>query len=198
MGAAKSSQKKRQAELVQSRIKLSSSKLSFDRIETRRMLTDETASLMSTSSAEEEEEPTSHAIENVNDFKDCVKKMCQLQDEIKVIAANRKAINDEVNAIKEEVKVYMIENNVKVCNYDTDELFVNRRIKAGSLTRASLRAALQSHFGEESRTATDAFDYIINELGTQEVLELKRAKRKAEPKPKAVGGAKKPRITNKK
>ena len=159
------------------------------------MLTDETASLMSTSSVEEEEEPTNHAIANVNDFKDSVKKMCQLQDEIKAIAANRKAINDEVNSIKEEVKQYMIKNNVKVCNYDCDELFVSSRTKAGSLTRASLRAALQSHFGQESRTAADAFDYIINELGTSEVLELKRVKRKADPKPKAIR-AKKPRITN--
>ncbi len=160
------------------------------------MLTDETASLMSTSSAEEEIEQRCHSIESVNDFKDSVKKMCQLQDEIKVIAANRKAVNDEANAIKEEVKLYMIANNVEACNYDTDKIFVNRREKAGSLTRASLRAALQSHFGQESRTATDAFDYIISELGTQEVLELKREKRKAEPKPKAPK-AKKPRITKK-
>lgn len=161
------------------------------------MLTDDTSSRMSTSSVEEEEEEiTSHTITSVNDFKDSVKKMCQLQDEMKVIAAKRKEINDVVNEIKLEVKDYMIQNNVKVCNYDTDEIYVNKREKVGSLTRTSLRAALESHFGEE--TATDAFAYIIEKLGSTEVLELKRAKRKAEPKPKATGGAKtkKQRITN--
>ena len=159
------------------------------------MIADDTESLMSTS--DNEEITTRGSITSVHDFKDSVKKMCQLQDEMKALAANRKVMNDEANTIKEDIKDYMIQNNVTVCNYDTDEIFVNKRVKAGSLTRVSLRAALQSHFGEESRTATDAFDYIINELGSQEVLELKRAKRKAEPKPKTTTvRAKKTRIAD--
>ena len=137
------------------------------------LLTDinDDASAMSVSS-----HPTNKTITSIKEFKESVKMMCSLQDEMKTIAASRKEISDRVNVLKEDVKEYMLHHDVKRCEYDADDIIVAKRTANGSLTRATLRRALEAY---DPHAAVDTFDFVIGELGTREVVELKRMKRKA-------------------
>ena len=124
----------------------------------------------------ESSHPTNKTITSTNEFKESIKLMCSLQDEMKTIAASRKEINDRVNVLKDDVKEYMLHHNVKRCEYDTDDIIVSKRVANGSLTRATLRGALDAY---DPQGAADIFEFVVNELGTREVVELKRTKRKA-------------------
>jgi hypothetical protein len=110
--------------------------------------------------------------------------MCQLQDDIKDIAKQRKGVNTDMRELQTDVMQYMLQNNVSKCNYHEDEIFVNKRTAAGSLSRGSLRNALEEYFGsDDSETCASCYEFVIESLGTKEVTELKRRKRKA---PKAT------------
>lgn len=119
------------------------------------------------------------ALQDKDEFLGTVKTLCQLQDRMKELASQRKALNDQVKELKPGIMEFMLQNNVKRCMYNTDDVFVSKRVATGSLTKASLKQALDGYFGEETHSAEEAFDYVIKELGTREVVELKRAKRKA-------------------
>jgi len=123
--------------------------------------------------SEEEKEKKSGEL-----FKENVKRMCKLQDDIKAMNKNKKEINDEMKKRRELVMGYMLEREVSKCNYLKDEIYVNKRTSAGSLSRSSLRKAIDDYFGEDVAEATSCYDYIIESLGTKEVIELKRKKRK--------------------
>lgn len=127
------------------------------------------------------------AINSVKEFGESVKTMCELQNQIKEIAKQRKAINDRVNELKGDIQEYMINNKVKKCNYDTDEIYVNKRVANGSLTRVSLKKALDSY---DETVSEDMFNFVVTELGTREVIELKRRKRKDETKKPAARAVK--------
>jgi hypothetical protein len=122
-------------------------------------------------------------ITDVKQFAEKVKSMCEMQDKIKESNVLRKEMADSMNSWKCEVQEYMIEHNVKRCTYGEDDIVINIRTAAGSLSRNSLKLALVNYYGEEKNTADDVFNFICNELGSREVTEIKRKKRKVE-KPK--------------
>jgi type I site-specific restriction endonuclease len=123
--------------------------------------------------------------DQVNEFSDKVKAMCELQDQIKAMAAQRKVLSDQVNDLKEWVKDFMLAKRVATCNYEADEIFVNRREAAGGLTRKSLKGALDNYYPDEENASTDVFNFVVEQLGAREVVEVKRRKRKAEKPAKA-------------
>lgn len=135
-------------------------------------------------------------VENdVGTFAAMVREMCTKQDQMKDLAAQRKVVADEVKELRERVMEYMIENKVKKCNYENDEIYVNKKESAGPLNRAVLKNALDEFFETDEQSkeeAEECFSFIIDSLGKKEVTELKRTKRKAPKKP--TGDAKKAKV----
>lgn len=115
----------------------------------------------------------------VASFVDMVKQMCVLQDQMKTMAAERRKVAAEMKEMQGQVMEYMIEHNVARCNYNDDEIFVNRREKKGSVTKALLKRSFLDYFGQDGEAdAEELFNFVIEEAGCSEVKELKRCKRK--------------------
>lgn len=136
------------------------------------------------------DEPPEGAVGDVDNFAFMVREMCTKQDQMKEIAAERKVLFDQVKELREQVMEYMIVNKVKKCNYENDEIYVNKKEASGALSRTVLKNALDGFFeGDDSAAAEEeaeeCFAYIIESLGKKEVTELKRTKRKATKKPVA-------------
>lgn len=130
---------------------------------------------------------------DVGMFAGMVREMCTKQDQMKELAAQRKVLADEVKELKEKVMEYMIENKVKKCNYESDEIYVNKKESIGPLNRSVLKNALDEFFEADEQAkeeSEECFSFIIESLGKKEVTELKRTKRKG-PKKSAPGDAKK-------
>ena len=117
----------------------------------------------------------------VQQFADNVKRMCELQDQLKEIGKHRKQVADDMKIVKDAVMEYMIAEKVAKCNYADDEIFVNTRIANGSLSRSTLRQALEDFHGDNESDAESCFEYIIEALGKKDVIEVKRRKRKSKP-----------------
>lgn len=124
-----------------------------------------------------------------------VKRMCEIEDDIKSSNKEKKAVTDEKKKLKEEVTEIMAEKNLRI-NYKTDVLFVDRRLSPGSLTRKTLIQAIKDYYqvGEYNVTEAEAaqlndnirtslydaehlFQHINTHLGSQEKVVLVRQPR---------------------
>ena len=102
---------------------------------------------------EEEEEETTAGLdvtgedgENHKQFAAQVKRMCQLEDEIKQINRDRKVLADEKNELRKTVIGYMTTKNIENVNYGENEtLYVEVRETSGSLTRKKLVEAIKAY-----------------------------------------------------
>lgn len=75
-----------------------------------------------------------------------VKRMCQLEDEIKEINASKKSLTDEKNDLRKEIITFMAAKDVGKVNYGEDEvLYIETRESSGSLNRKSLLNAIKSY-----------------------------------------------------
>lgn len=143
----------------------------------------------------------------MGDFTAKVKRMCELEDQLKMMNAERKAINDEKNRLKEEVMGFMAEKNVGSVNYKNEVIYIEKREAQQSLTRKTLINALKNVYGVEHvnltkdeaeavedevsaqlQRAQSLYDSINDFLGTTEKVVLvreERDKKKRERKPPA-------------
>lgn len=143
----------------------------------------------------------------MTDFTAKVKRMCELEDRLKEMNAERKVINDEKNQLRDEVMGFMAEKNVGSVNYKNEVIYLEKREAAQSLTRKTLINALKNVYGVEhvnlTKDEADAvedevsaqlqraqalFDSINNFIGTTEKVVLvreERDKKKRERKPPA-------------
>jgi fructose-specific phosphotransferase system component IIB len=128
-----------------------------------------------------------------------VKRMCQLEDEIKEINASKKSLTDEKNDLRKEIITFMAAKDVGKVNYGEDEvLYIETRESSGSLNRKSLLNAIKSYYevndiqvseeevaNLESATqnrlhdAQDLYDYVNEFLGKEtKVVLVREAKNK--------------------
>lgn len=124
-----------------------------------------------------------------------VKRMCELEDEIKSSNKEKKQVTDEKKKLKDEVTTIMAEKNLRI-NYKTDVLFVDKRTSPGSLTRKTLinaikdyykvgdfcvteaeAAELNEHVRNRLYDAEEIFQFINERLGVQEKVVLVRQPR---------------------
>lgn len=106
-------------------------------------------------SEEDEEDEVEEETEMVIAEEDCngatefskkVKRMCELEDEIKKINASKKVLTDEKNSLCKEVMCYMADKSVSEVNYGANEiLYLDTRESAGSLTRKKLLEAIKKY-----------------------------------------------------
>ena len=126
-----------------------------------------------------------------------VKRMCQLEDEIKEINANRKVLADEKNELRAEIISFMSSKEVGKINYGNDEvIYIETRESAGSLNRKSLMTAIKEYYAindvevneeqlvnlerqtqERIHDAQDLYDFVNEYLGTQTKVVLVREAR---------------------
>jgi ABC-type microcin C transport system duplicated ATPase subunit YejF len=82
--------------------------------------------------------------EVVREFAAKVKRMCDLEDQIKEKNAERKALNDEKNSLRVEVIDFMTHRNVDSVNYrDNEVLRIEERDVNRALTRKALLEAIK-------------------------------------------------------
>ena len=119
--------------------------------------------------------------EKTVDFSGLVKKIFDLQDQMKAITSQtkdlRKPIKDEIDTLNDQIKEFMIQNDVDKCDYNEEVLELNQKIKYGSLTKKSLQLALNDFFQDEVDTK-ECFEHIVKFLGEEDVFVLKRSKKK--------------------
>lgn len=159
---------------------------------------------------EEEEEEVVVDFENMsemNNFINQVKRMCELEDEIKEMNSNRKVLADEKNELRNEIMRFMNQNNVTEVNYGKNEVIrLETRETSGSLTRKSLLAAIKAYYElnnielskeklqtlsdnvkERVEDAGELYEFINEYLGSQEkevlVREAKSKKKRARKRP---------------
>lgn len=141
----------------------------------------------------------------MSEFINKVKRMCELEDRIKEINADRKVLADEKNSLRAEVMDFMQERSVSSINYKSEVLFLETRESAGSLTRKSLMNAIKKYYQVENllvskneaqylhedvqtslKDAEALYNFVNNQLGSQskvvlvrEVRDKKKRSRKA-------------------
>ncbi len=104
-----------------------------------------------TSSSDEEddeEEEVEDAIDGEESvaFIEKVKRMCELEDQIKEMNASKKVLNDEKNTLCKEVIEFMSTKPVGKVNYGENEvLYLDQRESSGSLTRKKLLSAIKQY-----------------------------------------------------
>lgn len=123
-----------------------------------------------------------------------VKRMCQLEDEIKEINASKKAVADEKNELRKEIIQFMTTKDVNLVNYGENEvLYIETRETSGSLSRKSLLNAIKSYYEindvevteqeaaslekntqDRLHDAQDLYDYVNEYLGTETKVVLVR------------------------
>jgi uncharacterized protein YaaN involved in tellurite resistance len=115
----------------------------------------------------------------IANFSSNVKSMFEIHDRIRAIAAEAKIKRDplkkEVDKLEGNIKSYMTEASIDVCNYQDERLELKTVVRFGSLTKKSLEAALIAYFQDEEK-AQDCFQSIMTFIGSKELEVLKRLK----------------------
>lgn len=116
-----------------------------------------------------------------DEFASTVKRMIDLQEKMTEIAAQvkqtRTPIKEQVDDLKERVKAYMEKEGAETVNYHDYQLKVATVTKYGSLTRKTLRPALDAFFRDEKK-GQECFDFIVAQLGSQDTTVLRKTKRR--------------------
>lgn len=132
-------------------------------------------------------------------FTEKVKRMCMLENQIKVMNSERKVLTDEKNELKEEIISYMAipSNKAGRVNFNkTEVIYLDTRESAGSLTRKTLLSSIKEYYeiadfngtkaeaealgGDKAKDvlgAEELFNFIQEKLGTSEKVVLVRENR---------------------
>ena len=117
--------------------------------------------------------------QELQQFTDDVKEMFNVQDQIRVLAKEikirRDPLKERVDILQGSIKTYMEKADLNVCNYQDEKLELKTSTRFGSLTKKSLQAALEAHFGNEER-ANACFEAVMRHIGSNEVTVLRRSK----------------------
>ncbi|MCP4483671.1 MAG: hypothetical protein GY823_03790 [Flavobacteriaceae bacterium] len=115
----------------------------------------------------------------IENFSTNVKHMFEIQDRMRAIAAEAKLKRDplkkQADELEGNIKSYMAEASIDVCNYQDERLELKTVVRFGSLTKKSLEAALVAYFQNEEK-AQDCFQSIMTFIGSKELEVLKRLK----------------------
>lgn len=92
-----------------------------------------------------------------------VKRMCELEDEIKDANAQRKIVVDEKNELRKEVIAHFLETGLKDVTYlSKQRIYIEEREVQGSLTRKTLFEAIKTYYDLDgvmvTRDNIDALD----------------------------------------
>jgi hypothetical protein len=130
------------------------------------------------------------------DFTNAALKMCEIEDKIKELNSQKKALADEKNELKERVIEFMKVENVRI-DYGDEVIFLREKTVKGSLTRKKLKELLMEYhnLGDEdmatedgapkSNEANTLLAYIDENLGETQKFDLVRQKVKQETEKKA-------------
>ena len=113
-------------------------------------------------------------------FADSVKRMIDLQEKMAEISVyvkeKRTPLKEQADVLKDRVKSYMEETKTDVCKYNGYQLKVATVTKYGSLTRKSLKPALEAYFKGDEKKAQGCFDFIVDHIGSEDITVLRKTK----------------------
>lgn len=132
--------------------------------------------------------------------------MCELEDKIKELNAEKRGLTKQKNELKENVIEFMKVKNVRI-NYGEETIFLKEKTVKGSLSKKKLAELLRKYYEvgedvddstmtaeqrEKQKSADSIFSFIEENLGESIKYDLARQKRKVEPTTKK-GDAKRKR-----
>ena len=119
---------------------------------------------------------------DINQFKSDVKRYFELIDLNRKfnsrIKEQREPIKNELSMTQEKIKSYMVQSHVDVCNYQEERLELKRVKKSPNLSKKVIEEALIKYFDNDENKGKEVFEYLVNYVGSSEVLVLKRLKNK--------------------
>jgi hypothetical protein len=128
-------------------------------------------------------------------FTENVKRMVSIQEQLAEIATQikerRMPLKEALDSTQVAIIDFMKKSNVDVINYQDEKIQLQSVVRGGSLTKKTLKNALDSYFGESPEQAESCFEHVVSSLGSREVDVLKRVRKRAAPKK----GAKRTKLT---
>jgi hypothetical protein len=121
---------------------------------------------------------------DIDAFTENVKHMVTLQDQLRLIASksreSRVPVKEAFDAVQLNIISFMKNRGIDVCNYQDEKIELQNVVRSGSLTKKTLKTALDEYFGEENQPDADnCYRHVLESLGSRELDILKRVKKRA-------------------